>query len=242
MHNNKLDYPACSDVRRSVCVFSDLPAVSQRLHVPTHLWRDSTLSQLGHDCWTLHQVNGKLQLLCFYPSLWNDLKFICVFVSLCVSSRTYRVVLGEYDLTSDEGYEQIRSVEKIIVHPLWDDSCLSCGWVFTFSSVFYHRFKDDHPCIFWSLMIFFMCSNDIALIKLASPAVLNDKVQPSCVPKSGEILPHDYRCYVTGWGRIYSTCLWCNGTLYGNVNLVGAESKIWDFSSGYRPRNIVNSR
>ncbi|GLD49480.1 proproteinase E-like protein [Lates japonicus] len=87
--------------------------------------------------------------------------------------RTYRVVLGEYDLTNGEGYEQVRAVERIIVHPGWNSNCLSCG-------------------------------NDIAMIKLASPAVLNDKVQPSCVPESGEIVPHNYPCYVTGWGRLYS--------------------------------------
>uniref|UniRef100_A0A3B4XVM4 Proproteinase E-like n=1 Tax=Seriola lalandi dorsalis TaxID=1841481 RepID=A0A3B4XVM4_SERLL len=87
--------------------------------------------------------------------------------------RTYRVVLGEYDLTKETGDEQIRAVERIVVHPRWDDNCLSCG-------------------------------NDVAMIKLASPVVLNDKVQPSCLPVSGEILPHNYPCYITGWGRLYS--------------------------------------
>ncbi|XP_054458277.1 proproteinase E-like [Anoplopoma fimbria] len=91
----------------------------------------------------------------------------------CIGSRTYRVVMGEYDLTKEESNEQIRSVEKIVVHPKWDDNCLSCG-------------------------------NDIAMIKLAKPAVMNDKVQPSCVPESGEIAPHNYPCYITGWGRIYN--------------------------------------
>uniref|UniRef100_A0A8C3AC01 Peptidase S1 domain-containing protein n=1 Tax=Cyclopterus lumpus TaxID=8103 RepID=A0A8C3AC01_CYCLU len=91
----------------------------------------------------------------------------------CIGSRTYRVVLGEYDLTKEESNEQIRPVEKIVVHPNWDDSCLSCG-------------------------------NDIAMIKLASPVVLNDKVQPSCVPASGEVSPHDDPCFITGWGRIYN--------------------------------------
>ena len=42
------------------------------------------------------------------------------------------------------------------------------------------------------------------MIKLASPAILNDKVQPSCVPASGEIAPHNDPCYITGWGRLYS--------------------------------------
>ncbi|XP_034557548.1 proproteinase E-like [Notolabrus celidotus] len=91
----------------------------------------------------------------------------------CIGSRTYRVVMGEFDLTKEEGYEQIRSVEKIIVHPRWDDNCLSCG-------------------------------NDIAMIKLASPAVVNDKVQLPCLPESGEIAPDNMPCMITGWGRLYS--------------------------------------
>eukprot|EP00064_Thunnus_orientalis_P017531 superscaffoldBa00003751_g17615 len=94
----------------------------------------------------------------------------------CISPRTYRVVLGEYDLTTEESFEQIRSVEKIVVHPNWNDNCLSCG-------------------------------NDVAMIKLSSPVTLNDKVQPACMPQSGDIVPHDDPCYITGWGRIYSKCL-----------------------------------
>ncbi|GLD46290.1 proproteinase E-like protein [Lates japonicus] len=90
----------------------------------------------------------------------------------CIGRYTYRVVLGEYDIRKEEG-EQVRAVERIIVHPGWNSNCPSCG-------------------------------NNIAMIKLASPAVLNDKVQPSCVPESGEIVPHNYPCYVTGWGRLYS--------------------------------------
>ncbi|XP_038570975.1 proproteinase E-like [Micropterus salmoides] len=42
------------------------------------------------------------------------------------------------------------------------------------------------------------------MIKLASPAIVNDKVQPSCVPESGEIAPHNDPCQITGWGRLYS--------------------------------------
>ncbi|XP_070817877.1 chymotrypsin-like elastase family member 3B [Chaetodon trifascialis] len=90
----------------------------------------------------------------------------------CIGHPTYRVVLGEHDLTKEEGYEQFRNVEKIVVHPNWNEYCPTCG-------------------------------NDIAMIKLASPADLNDKVQPSCVPQSGEIAPHNDPCYVTGWGKLY---------------------------------------
>lgn len=29
---------------------------------------------------------------------------------------------------------------------------------------------------------------------------------PACLPASGEILPHNSPCYVTGWGRLWSEC------------------------------------
>lgn len=47
-------------------------------------------------------------------------------------------------------------------------------------------------------------SNDIALIKLAEPVQLSDTIQEACLPEEGSVLPHDYPCYVTGWGRLWS--------------------------------------
>ncbi|XP_051804811.1 elastase-1-like isoform X2 [Acanthochromis polyacanthus] len=41
---------------------------------------------------------------------------------------------------------------------------------------------------------------DIALLKLSSPATLNSYVQLGALPPSGEILPNNSNCYVTGWG------------------------------------------
>ncbi|XP_034093427.1 chymotrypsin-like elastase family member 3B [Gymnodraco acuticeps] len=70
------------------------------------------------------------------------------------------------------------------------------------SQVIQYGLKAAYASIF--NMIFLLFSNDIAMIKLASPVVLNNKVQPSCVPESGEVAPHDDPCYITGWGRIYS--------------------------------------
>ncbi|XP_068609208.1 chymotrypsin-like elastase family member 2A [Brachionichthys hirsutus] len=46
--------------------------------------------------------------------------------------------------------------------------------------------------------------NDIALIKLSTPVKLSDKIMPACLPPSGEILPNDSPCYVTGWGRLWT--------------------------------------
>lgn len=47
-------------------------------------------------------------------------------------------------------------------------------------------------------------SNDIALIKLAETVELSDTIQVACLPEAGSLLPQDYPCYVTGWGRLYS--------------------------------------
>ncbi|XP_012708804.1 elastase-1 [Fundulus heteroclitus] len=42
---------------------------------------------------------------------------------------------------------------------------------------------------------------DIALLRLSSEAVLNSYVQLASLPPSGQILPHNNPCYITGWGR-----------------------------------------
>ncbi|XP_053431506.1 chymotrypsin-like elastase family member 2A [Nycticebus coucang] len=44
--------------------------------------------------------------------------------------------------------------------------------------------------------------NDIALLKLANSVSLNDKIQLACLPPANTILPNNYPCYVTGWGRL----------------------------------------
>nr|XP_037841351.1 chymotrypsin-C [Chlorocebus sabaeus] len=50
--------------------------------------------------------------------------------------------------------------------------------------------------------------NDIALIKLAEHVELSDTIQVACLPEKDSLLPNDYPCYVTGWGR-----LWTNGPI-----------------------------
>ncbi|XP_053136718.1 chymotrypsin-like elastase family member 3B isoform X2 [Hemicordylus capensis] len=87
-----------------------------------------------------------------------------------------RVVLGEYNLSVEEGPEQYIPVnpEDMYEHPDWDSSCLNCG-------------------------------NDIALIKLSRSAVLSDKVKLGCVPCEGLVLPNDYPCYLTGWGSLHTS-------------------------------------
>ncbi|KAM3877801.1 elastase-1-like [Diretmus argenteus] len=42
---------------------------------------------------------------------------------------------------------------------------------------------------------------DIALLRLSTEATLNSNVQLGSLPPSGQILPHNNPCYITGWGR-----------------------------------------
>ncbi|XP_034021939.1 elastase-1-like isoform X2 [Thalassophryne amazonica] len=89
----------------------------------------------------------------------------------CVDSpRTWQVVLGEHDLYSHSGREQIKKVSSVIIHPKWDGNKLSAGF-------------------------------DIALLLLESEATLNSYVQLGSLPPSGQILPHNNPCYITGWGH-----------------------------------------
>ncbi|NWX25230.1 CTRC protein, partial [Notiomystis cincta] len=46
--------------------------------------------------------------------------------------------------------------------------------------------------------------NDIALVKLAEEVQESDTIRAACLPAADKILPSDYPCYVTGWGRIRS--------------------------------------
>lgn len=45
------------------------------------------------------------------------------------TSRTYQVVLGEYDRSELEGPEQVIPVNAgdCFVHPLWNSNCVACG-------------------------------------------------------------------------------------------------------------------
>ncbi|XP_019383042.1 PREDICTED: plasminogen isoform X2 [Gavialis gangeticus] len=46
---------------------------------------------------------------------------------------------------------------------------------------------------------------DIALLKLSSPALINDYVIPACLPKADSVIGGRIECYVTGWGETQGT-------------------------------------
>lgn len=53
-----------------------------------------------------------------------------VFCSFSILSRpgdVYRVVLGEHDMSVQEGTEQVRDILRIIVHPEWDIDVVGDG-------------------------------------------------------------------------------------------------------------------
>ncbi|XP_064813026.1 elastase-1-like [Oncorhynchus masou masou] len=89
----------------------------------------------------------------------------------CVDSqRTWRVVLGDHNLNSNEGKEQVMTVSKVYIHNGWNSNNIAGG-------------------------------NDIALLRLSTEASLNSAVQLAALPPSGQILPNNNPCYITGWGR-----------------------------------------
>ncbi|XP_071762954.1 plasminogen [Centroberyx gerrardi] len=46
---------------------------------------------------------------------------------------------------------------------------------------------------------------DIALLKLETPALINDKVLSVCLPEKDYVVPSGTECYVTGWGETQGT-------------------------------------
>ncbi|KAM4700143.1 chymotrypsin-like elastase family member 1 [Discoglossus pictus] len=83
---------------------------------------------------------------------------------------SFRVVLGEHNLSSNDGTEQIIAVNQIIKHANWNTNNVAAGY-------------------------------DIAVLRLASNAVLNSYVKLASLPADGTVLANNYACTITGWGR-----------------------------------------
>ncbi|KAL9955508.1 hypothetical protein ACROYT_G036842 [Oculina patagonica] len=79
------------------------------------------------------------------------------------------IVLGDLDIKTNSGTEQIFRASKFIKHPLYNTEKTGLAY-------------------------------DFALLKLPEPAIMNDHVQPVCLPESSEKLPVGTVCWETGWG------------------------------------------
>ncbi|KAL7837620.1 hypothetical protein SRHO_G00273310 [Serrasalmus rhombeus] len=93
-----------------------------------------------------------------------------IYCSRLFGQRTYRVVLGDHNISQHEGKEQYISVSRVYIHPNWNSNMISNGY-------------------------------DIALLRLSADATLNSYIQLGSLPPSGQVLPHNNPCYITGWGR-----------------------------------------
>uniref|UniRef100_A0A8B9UV19 Chymotrypsin C n=1 Tax=Anas zonorhyncha TaxID=75864 RepID=A0A8B9UV19_9AVES len=90
------------------------------------------------------------------------------------SSLTYRVVLGEYDLTVEDDGAVVAEVEDFVVHENWNSYLIGAA----------------APC--WG--------GGGGLV-LKEPV---ESIQAACLPPSGLELPNDYPCEITGWGRLWT--------------------------------------
>ncbi|KAM4700139.1 chymotrypsin-like elastase family member 1 [Discoglossus pictus] len=83
---------------------------------------------------------------------------------------SFRVSLGDHNLSLNDGTEQVIAVSKVVKHASWNTNNVAAGY-------------------------------DIAVLRLASNAVLNSAVKVASLPADGSVLAHNYACVVTGWGR-----------------------------------------
>lgn len=49
--------------------------------------------------------------------------------------------------------------------------------------------------------------NDIALIKLSTPATLNKQTRKACLPTRGETVQAGTKCAISGWGTMSKSAL-----------------------------------
>ncbi|XP_078372771.1 chymotrypsinogen B-like [Oculina patagonica] len=94
-----------------------------------------------------------------------------IFFKELLSLTLLNVVVGAHKRLGTTDAQQSIKVEKIFIHESYVYSDANRGY-----------------------------RNDIALIKLKTPATLSDKVNTVCLPAKGSRIPAGKNCYLTGWG------------------------------------------
>ncbi|KAK3745174.1 hypothetical protein QZH41_011977, partial [Actinostola sp. cb2023] len=92
------------------------------------------------------------------------------------NSKFWTATLGEHKLKEKEEFEQVRNIERIVLHP-------------KYKSMFLEGILDTPP------------DYDIALVKLAKPVVITDFVYPICLLRRDIKFHPGKECYLTGWGH-----------------------------------------
>ncbi|XP_032231150.1 serine protease hepsin [Nematostella vectensis] len=95
-----------------------------------------------------------------------------------MDTASWTASLGEHHLVTSEGFEQFIAVERIILHP-----------------------KNDLDKLLILDPGIAPPDYDLALLRLAKPAKLDEYVSPICLLPDGFEFPWAKECYITGWGK-----------------------------------------
>ncbi|XP_031552036.1 transmembrane protease serine 2-like [Actinia tenebrosa] len=90
--------------------------------------------------------------------------------------KMWTATLGEHKLKKEESFEQIRDIERIILHP-------------KYKSMLFEGIFDTPP------------DYDIALVRLKEPAIMDENVYPICLLRPHTKFHWGKVCYISGWGH-----------------------------------------
>jgi len=72
-------------------------------------------------------------------------------------------------------------------------------------------------------------NNDIALLKLSRPAILNSHVNTACLPRQGSDVSVGTTCYISGWGKIqHPVGLAVNELRHAKLSVISNSICKWD--------------
>lgn len=128
-----------------------------------------------------------------------------------ICRTSHRVILGEHDRSSNAEVIQTLAVGKVCIVFTQKRNEFSLK-----NSIFIHCFTVEiyityfitlHSLLFSPIQVIqhpnynsYTINNDITLIKLATPAQLNNRVSPVCLAATNDNFPGGMKCVTSGWG------------------------------------------